>query len=245
MAQFKNMIPWTLGQADFVSAATALHDLGAIAYDTAGRKFRYAKAGAVDLVAGNALQGPVWPTDQVNLAVAADVAAGATVVTVTNGGANAVVVNQFQGGLLVIETTPGNGYAYTVKSNSLAATGATITVTLFDAVQVALTAAGSKVSLHENQYNGVIQAPITTLTGIPVGVATYIIKATQFGWIGCKGPFSTLTKSTPATCSDVIMPGSAAGAVVVAGYATGTTVVGRMRQLGVDGKNKLVDWTLG
>jgi hypothetical protein len=234
-----------IGQADFVSSATAMHDLGQLAADSIGRLFRYAKAGVADLVAGNSLQGPVWPTDQTNLAVAADAAIGATTVTVTNGGTNAVTAGQFAKGLLVVETTPGNGYDYIITNNSLAATGGTITLTLADPLQVALTSAASKVSLHENNYNGVIQAPITTLTGAPVGVAHYIIKAGQFGWIGVNGTFATLVKGTPATCSDVIMPGSAAGAVVVAGYATGTTVVGRMRQLGVDGKNKLVQWNLG
>ena len=114
--------------------------------------------GAADLVAGNALQSPAWDTQQVNLAVAANAAIGATTVTVTNG-TTAITLNQYAGGLLVVETTPGEGYSYRIAGNSAAANGATITLTIEQpGLIVALTAAGSKVSMALNPYSGVIQA---------------------------------------------------------------------------------------
>lgn len=235
--------PLLIGQDEYVSSASAKHALGEVAFDEQGRKYRYAKAGAADLVAGNALQSPVWPSDQTDLAPAANAAIGDKTLTVTNGASNAVTANQYAGGHVVVETTPGNGYSYRIDSNSAAATGATITLALRDPLVVAVTAAASKVSLHLNLYNGVIQAPITTLTGVPVGVATYIIKATEYGWIGCHGSFATLVYGTPALAASVSMPAGAAGAVAI---NSGTlAIVGAMRQTGVDGKNKMVLWTLG
>ena len=234
--------PIAFGQGDFVSSSTAVHLIGTPAVDNLGRRFRYALAGAADLVAGNALQSPAWDTQQVNLAVAANAAIGATTVTVTNG-TTAITLNQYAGGLLVVETTPGEGYSYRIAGNSAAANGATITLTIEQpGLIVALTAAGSKVSMALNPYSGVIQAPITTLTGTPVGVATYIIKATQYGWIGTGGSHGTLIYGTPALGVSVSMPSGAAGAVAV---NSGTlAIAGYIGQTGVDGKIKNVNWTI-
>jgi hypothetical protein len=234
--------PILIGQSEYVSSATQLHQLGARGYDDQGRIFRYAKAGVADLVAGNALQGPVWPTDQAAIAVAANAAIGDKTLTLTNGGANAVTANQYASGYMVIEVTPGLGYTYPINSNSAAGTGATITLTLKVPLQVALTAASSKVSLHLNPYNGVLQAPITTLTGPPAGVATYIIKAGEYGWIGSGGTFGTLVYGTPAVFNAVSMPAGAAGSVAI---NSGTlAIVGYMRATGVNGYCIPVRWVL-
>lgn len=234
----------TIGQADYVSSAVALHELGSQVMDSQGRLFRYVKAGAANLVAGNCLQSPAWPTDQVNLAVAANYAIGSTTVVITNGASNAVTANQYANGLLIIETTPGEGYSYRIISNSAAATGGAITVNIeAPGLIVALTSAASKASLHLNAYDGVIQSPVTTLTGIPVGVATYIITAGQYGWIGCHGKFGTLCTGTPAIGVAMSLPGAAAGSLTT---NSGTLcVLGHMACLSVDTKVKAVFWTLG
>lgn len=235
----------TLGQADFVSSATQIHELGAVAMDSQGRRYRYVLAGAANLVAGNVLQSPIWPSDQVNLAVAANAAIGATTVTVTNGGANAVTAGQYTNGILVIETTPGEGYGYRIVANSAAATGATITVTIeTPGLMVALTAAGSKVSLHLNPYSGVIQCPVTTLTGRVIGIATYIITAAQYGWVGIRGTFGVLIAGTPALGNAVSVPGAVAGAITVNTNTGLLRVVGYMAVTGVDTKVKAVDVTI-
>ena len=235
--------PLILGQSDYSDSLVQLHDFGMPAFDRFGRRFRYARAGTTALVAGTALQSPVWPTDQTNLAVAANAAIADTTVTVTNGGSNAITANQYVGGMLVTETTPGHGYTYSITSNSAAATGATITLKLGSPLIVAITAASSKVSLVLNEYNGVIIFP-TTQTGIPVGVAVYPIRASYFGWIGTGGTHNTLIDATGAIAiAQAVSPsGAVAGSVAI---NSGTLpIVGIARTAGADTKFNPVYWTI-
>ena len=232
--------PVCLGQSELKDSAIQEHDLGMPAIDNLGRRFRYARAGAVTLVAGNVLQSPAWDTQQAALAVPAAYAIGANSVTVTNG-TTAVVAGEYAGGVLVTEVTPGEGYTYPIIGNSAAISGAAITVTLAYGLVVAWTTA-TKVSLHYNEYNGVIQAPVTTLTGIPVGVAVYPITATYYGWIGTGGTHGTFIKTTPALGQALA---GVAGTAGEAAINSGTTaIIGNIRVTGVDGKVKPVYWTL-
>jgi len=229
--------PVALGQQAFVSSATQKHPLGTRGYDKYGRKFRYVQAGAAALVVGNVLQAPAEVTTHQTCAVTAT-AAGATAMTITLGATNAVVANQYAEGWAVIDTTPGLGYAYPIISHPAAAASAACVLTLAqDApIQVALTTS-SKVTLVSNPYKSVIQCPVTTLTGAPVGVAVYPIALTEYGWIQTGGPASVLTAGTPAVGSIVVVPATAAGSVVVSALqTTGTTpVMGVMMAVGKDG----------
>lgn len=227
--------PQVAGQALYVSSATRLHNLGERMVTSDGRVFRYAKAGAVDLVAGNMLQAPAQIANHIALTPAA-AAIGDTSITVTLGG-TAATAGQYAGGWAFISTTPGNGYAYPILGNpAQATTNGTLVVTLAQPLIVALTTS-SRVDLQMNPYNGVIQTPITTLTGSVVGNAPYIIAANEFGWIQTHGPAAVLVKGTPGVGLAVVCPGTAAGAVVVDGAASETPVVGTMLTTGVDGKN--------
>jgi hypothetical protein len=199
-----------------------------------GRVFRYAKAGAVDLVAGNMLQAPAQVANHLALTPVA-AAIGDMTITVALG-ATAATANQYAGGWAFISTTPGNGYAYPIIGNPAAALSTSMVVTLAAPLIVALTTS-SRVDLQANPYNGVIQTPVTTLTGAVVGNAPYIIAATEHGWIQTRGPAACLVKGTPGVGLAVVCPGTAAGAVVVDGAASETPVVGNMLTTGVDGKN--------
>ena len=219
------------------SSTTQHHELGAEFRDKWGRTFRYAKAGASNLVAGNYLQGPAQiTTHQVMTPSAA--AIGATSVSATLGVTNAVTANQYAGGFLVVDTTPGNGYAYVIKSHPAAEADAACVFTLGEPLKVALTSS-SRVSLMRNPYDGVIQSPVTTLTGAPVGVAVFAIPAGEYGWIQTKGVAPALVAGTPAVGSTVGLPGSAAGAAVIDGAATsGLVIVGVVAHVGANGLNK-------
>jgi hypothetical protein len=233
------------GQSIFESSTTQLHALGARGTTRDGRVFRYAKAGGSDLVVGNVLQGPAELTDHDTLSVSA-AAVGATSVSLTNGGTNALTANQYAGGWLVVDTTPGEGYAYAIDSHPAAATGATCVITLAKdtPIQVALTTS-SKVTLVMNPYKGVIQSPVTTLTGPVVGVCVAVIGDGEYGWIGVEGTFPTLIAGTPGPGLGVVVPATAAGAVVVDGAASATPVIGVMQVTGVNGKILPVRWLLG
>lgn len=221
------------------SSATAETYLGARMVLRDGRVFRYALAGAADLVIGNVLQAPAQITTHQQLTPVA-AAIGATSLTVALG-ATLATVNQYANGLAIIDTTPGLGYAYPILSHPAAALSTSVVLTLpaDSPIQVALTTS-SRVSLQANPYSGVIQSPVTTLTGAVVGVAVYTILANQYGWIQVRGACATLIAGTPAVGLAVVVPGTAAGCVVVDGAAAATQVVGAMMVTGVDGKVQAV-----
>jgi len=241
MANLQQQDLIVFGTDSLTASATALHRLGTRAEDDYGRVYRYALCGGVDLVAGNVLQGPaIVPLHLANTPPV--VAIGATSFVYTPG-STAGTLNQYEKGLLQVDTTPGNGYTYGIDSNPAfnSATAFTLSLPSDEPIQVALTAS-SRVGLIPNIYRGVIQFPVTTATGQLAGVAGYIIPTTQYGWIQTWGYASCLIAGTPALGAMVLAPGAVAGAaeimtttnLIVAQY------IGNMGQVGVAGKNNFV-----
>jgi hypothetical protein len=153
-------------------------------------------------------------------------------------GATLADANQYAEGLLQVAVTPGMGYQYMISGHPAAALSASLTVALdqSDPIQVALTTA-SRLHLIANRYNGVIQMPVTTATGVCVGVAVSAIAISNYGWLQTKGPAIPLTDGTPALGAHVMVPGAVAGAaeiVVAAGTLIVAQFVGRMMMVGVD-----------
>jgi hypothetical protein len=234
--------PVALSGPFYTSSASPLHAVGQKGVSDDGRTYRYVKAGAVDLVAGNVLQSPAIVANHLALTAPA-VAAGATSFTCTPG-ATLGTANQYADGFLSVDTTPGNGYTYGISHHAAFASATAFTLYLKkdDPIQVALTT-NSRIGLLANPYNGVIQMPVTTATGSLVGVASYIITAAQYGWIQTAGIASVLIAGTPALGAAVMAPGAAAGAaevIVAAGTLIVAQFVGHMAQVGVSGKNNFV-----
>ena len=225
------------------SSATPEAPLGARFNTADGRTFRYCRAGAVALVAGNVIQAPAQITAHQQLTPAA--AAAGAVQIVAALGAAAATANQYAGGWAIIDTTPGEGYAYPISGHAAVLSSGNITINLdrASAVQVALTTS-SRVSLQANPYNGVIQSPVTTLTGAVVGAAIYPIAANEYGWLQTHGAGAGLVAGTPGVGLAVVVPATAAGAVVIDGAATATKVVGSMMVTGVDGKIQAILWNI-
>ena len=228
--------PGTYSSGNVLSFTTDRRaELGALMYTRDSRTFRYVKAGLVDLVPGNVIQAPAETVLHQNM-TAVITAVGARTISMTTGAAN-VAANQYAGGWLIVDTDPGKGYAYPISSHPALTGAGTLVVTLQpDAlVQVALTGV-SRVTLIPNPYNGVIQSPITTLTGVVVGVAVAAIPASQYGWVQISGPGAVLVAGTPIVGSAVVVPGTVAGAVVADGGVAATKVIGSMLQTGVNAK---------
>lgn len=233
-----------LGSDSFSALAfPGAHQLGTRGVDRQGRVYRYAQAGAVDLVAGNVLQSPaIVPNHLANTPPV--VALGATSFTYTPG-ATAGAANLYENGFLQVDTTPGNGYTYGVDSHLAitSATAFTLNLKTADAVQIALTAS-SRVGLSPNMWKGVIQFPVTTATGSLAGIATMVIPATQCGWVLTWGRASVLINGTPALGAAVVSPSATtAGSVDVITTTNLVTaqLVGYMAQVGVSTKNNFVD----
>lgn len=213
-----------LGQQMFTSSATQQHPLGQRGYTPEGRTYRYCRAGASDLVAGNVIQGAATVAGALTLAVhttSGGTTPGSTQIMVTC--VSAISTGFYNEGFLIVASGSGQGGMYKIASFSGAtgpnvSTGATGTFNLYaeDAIP-SLTgmtiATSSKISLIPNPYMNVIQAPVTTLTGPVVGVATYVITATQYGWIQTWGPCAALSNDTAALGDPVVGVGSTAGRV--------------------------------
>ena len=218
------------------------HQLGTRGVDKFGRVYRYAKAGTSALVAGEVIQGPAIVTNHLANTPPA-VAVGATSFSYTPG-ATLGAASLYKRGYLQVDTTPGNGYMYGVDDHAAFASATAFTLNLdpSDPVKVALTTS-SRVGLIKNPYDGVIQFPVTTATGVLVGVAVSPIPAGEYGWLQTWGPCPVLINGTPALGSYVIAPsGTTAGAVDIATAVTILTGqhVGTMMQIGVSGKNNAV-----
>lgn len=226
--------PQAAGQPLYESSSSQSHMLGEKLVTADGRVFRYCKAGASDTVAGNWLQSPAQVANHQNLSVAA-AAIGATSITVTLG-ATAATANQYAGGQAVVTITPGLGQQIVIEGHPAASASATLVLTLAAPLRVALTSS-TRIDLCPNQYNGVIQAPVTTLTGTVVGVSTYIISATEYGWVQRGGLTGALIAGTPAVGLTVGFPTSAAGAAVIDDAATaGFVACGNMVSTGGNGE---------
>ena len=225
----------------FTVDTTPKHQIGMRAQTRDGRAFRYVKVGASALVAGNAVQGPATVAN--HLALTPSAASISALQVVATLGATAAAANDYADGWVQIDTTPGNGFMYSISGHAAVVSSGVLTANLYpdDSVQVALTSS-SRVGFIPNPHNGVIQLPVTTATGTLVGVAVYPIAAASYGWIQTWGPAAVLIAGTPALGALVMSPGTAAGAAVV---ITTTNlivaqIVGSMMQVGVDGRNNAV-----
>lgn len=248
-ANLTNMANGGVGIDSFGWGSAQLHPLGTLAVTKDGRVFRYAQAGAADLVAGNVVQtaAPI-PLHLALTSAAEAIGAGGALdpITVTPG-ATAGAANLYAEGILTVDTTPSNGYNHRISGHP--AITASVAFNLYldpdDLVQVAFTTA-TRYGLHHNPYKNVIQTP-TTATALVVGIAPAPITATQYGWLQTRGPAAVLINGTPAVTSPVANSGTTAGAVDVwttAAAAVVVTPVGRMMQVGVSGKNNTVFVTL-
>lgn len=182
-----------LAQAIGESSSTQLHPLGELAVTNDGRKFRYAKNGAVATVAGSLYMSKVAVAHHTNMAVATT-AAGSKTVSVTLG-ATAVTANEYRGGYLVINAGTGVGYTYRIASHPAADASTAVVLTLEDPIAVATAVADSKGSLAYHPYEGVIASVDTSK---PIGVANYVIPANYYGWFQTAGVCAGLNKSNTA-----------------------------------------------
>lgn len=217
---------------DPTTAGSPLMSLGTPIDAIDGRRFRWCKVGSgAALVAGNTIQAPAFLIDHTAMASAAT-ALGATSITVTPG-ATAGAANLYAEGYAGISVgTLMLGYSYRVSGHLAITASVAFVINIEDPIQVALTTAG-RVNLAPHPYQNVIQVPITTLTNRCVGVAPYIIAASQNGWLQTYGVASVLNKGTTGVGLAVGAPGSAAGACVVFAAAT-TEYLGDIMETGVD-----------
>jgi hypothetical protein len=223
----------TIGEFDLYQVSSVLpsgYSMGQKVYDPNGKTFRLALTGGSALVMGNLLQEAVADTQFINMGISA-AAVGDRYLTVTNG-TTTVTANQFDGGTISTYTagTVAIGDQYTIIGHTTGTSGATLLVYLDRPVRTAMTTS-AKVSMFRSPWSSVIQAPATTQTGMPVGVALTAAAATSYAWVQTHGVAAVLSDgSTFAIGTDVGTPSGTAGAVTVFAAGTTHTTVGVARQ---------------
>lgn len=232
------------GSGSGSGAAFGIVPLGTRAVTRDGRVFRFCRVGATALVAGSLYQASAPVPNHLAMTPSA-AAISATVVSVTLG-ATLATINQYAGGWLQVDTTPGNGYMYGVSGHAAIGSGGVGNINLAqdDAIQVALTGS-SRVGLIAHPYADVIVAA-TTVTNVAVGVATSVAAAGQYAWLQTWGPCAALINGTPGVGIGVVSSATTAGAFDVAAVAAeiNVRILGRMMQVGVSGKNNAVFLTI-
>lgn len=194
----------TISSTNFYATETiASANVGQEAASQDGRIFRYAQAGAVALVAGNVQQSPARDTQFTGLAVPAAIAIGETTLPLTNG-TTTTVANEFAGGLAVVAESTGIGQIFTITGNTVATSGAALSVTIQEPVAVALSAT-SKVTIQKNQFSKVIVSP-TTRTGKTAGVACVAAAISAYTWIQTHGHGAALSDATVAALGEGLSP---------------------------------------
>lgn len=204
-----------------------------------GKGFRYALAGAANLVVGNILTGAAQDTTYENMTIGTAAVAGDRYLQVTNG--TATVTNaQFVGGTVNVYTAGTvaicDEYTITGVSGTLT-TGGALQVWIDRPARYAFTTS-AKVNMKRSPWSGVIQAPGTTLTEMPVGVAHYAVTAAYYGWVQTHGVCSMLVDATGTITvgSDILSPSTTAGSGTLYAVGAGKCRVGIVRQAGVASK---------
>ena len=198
----------------YEESATKLYEFGTMLYD-GDRVYRYVGIGGTGVTAGKTLQHrAAHHANHRDLAVAANVAAGATSISVTLG-ATAAAENLYAGGYISINDGTGEGQMFKIKGHDQANASTACTLNLFDKVSTALAAADSKADLITNVYDDLIVAPATE-TGAVVGVTVIDMTADYYGWAQVGGPCAVLQVGTVVLGNNVVRSGGTAGGVAPA-----------------------------
>lgn len=200
-----------------------------------GRRFRYARAGAVAVVPGKLYQAAIPVANHV-LQTPVAAAVGDRTISLALG-ATAVTEDQYRDGYVVVDlaTNTGFGYMYEVAAHPAIDASTTWAIPIRSAVQVAISTQANSVSLVPNNYAGVILAVVATPTATLAGVSVKAIPIGQFGWIQVAGNCMCLTDGTVVIGTTVIT-GSVTGSVAAESGAASLTlpVVGTVVRVAVD-----------
>jgi hypothetical protein len=218
-------------------SASALNPVGARGMTKDGRVYRYGSAAAAGALAPGKLAVAATKVDNhENIAVQAAAAIGAKSVSVTLG-ATAATANQYAGGYLVVNDATGEGIAYPINGHPAHAGSGTLTVSLDQPIQVALTTS-SEVSLIANPWSNAVIS-VTDQLDMPVGIPNVNIPASNFGWLQTRGVCAALADETLAAGENLTIGSSVAGALEE-NDAVGEPNVGVAIQPGVDTEYRAV-----
>ena len=153
-----------------------------------GRRWAYGLVGATTLISGDIIQGKALVSgDYTDVVTDVAPAIGDTSVSLTT--TTTTAANYYDDGWLHVNlaTTLLEGQSYKIKESGshaifVAEAGHVVQLDPIDPIRVAGTTA-TEVGLVPNEYNGMILAPITTLTSRVIGVAQAPITNAKYGFV--------------------------------------------------------------
>ena len=203
----------------YSTSTTQEYDLGTVLRTPDGRSFRYAQAGAAALVRGNLIQQAILAgattTAQEDLAIATSGVVGdtfgyATILT------TAQPEDAFRDGYYCVtagSAGQGRGAMYRIDKHGPLAVESSKIPFRDEKVRIATLAGTSLVRLVANPYKKVIQAPVTTVSGMALGVMHIACPAESFFWLQTWGPVNALSAGAMTIGTAVVRAVAVAGAV--------------------------------
>ena len=199
-------------QGIYEQSATAKETLGTLRITQDGRKFRYAKAGAADLVAGNMGLGAALNAAHVNEAILAAVAIGSGSLDLTVTAGSALAANQLKGGYFQVTDGTGQGQNLMIAGNSvISASGTAIQIALDDGIKVALDTT-SEFTLVQSPWYATYES--ATGEAMVAGVAPIAVTTLYYYWAQTGGIANVLQEATDAVGCNMCVSTATAGAVV-------------------------------
>ena len=226
------------------SANTGRWPLGTQLIFPDNRKYRFAYAGASNLVMGTLQQAAANTANHILQTPTAAVV-GATSVIVALG-ATAALQNEYKDGYLAIELGTGQGQIFGVAAHASVVSSGSFTVPFVagENVQVAIPATANSVSLIHSPFWKVIQMP-TTYTQSAAGVACTNLSASKFGWLQTKGLATVLTNGTVAVGAFVVASLTTAGSIEAMSITIATSVteeiIGVVRHVATSTNSSTID----
>ncbi len=207
-----------------------------------GRCFRFAFKSAADSAAGDLQQSMANVANHVVQAIQTAVVAGDRAIALTLG-AGAILLNEYEGGYLVMGATSGLGYTFLIGPHPSNAGGTTFSVPLAPghAAQVAATTSGTASLIHNPWYKTVV-FPTTPLQ-LACGVSPRIITASKYGWLQTHGSCGVNTSGT-TTLDGVAVPSTATAGAIMPSAAATSPQVGIVQQVGAAGAMSVVHLTI-
>lgn len=234
-------LQFTQGILDISSTQKEI--LGAPRWTADGRFFRYAKAGATVLAVGLMGQAVAPTAGHIERAPAADVAIGDTSLSIATA-TTAVVEDEYKDGFLQVNKGTGIGHQYRIESNTACAISGTTVVQLKDPIKVALTNAGSEVSLIRSLHYGVVET--TTQEAMPAGIAPCAVTALYYYWAQTGGQAPCYTEGTD-TVGNMMIQSNTKGMLekcATTAVVSDRPIVGILLGTGVASEIKTVKLTL-
>jgi len=183
---------WSQGLYEISS--TAKEQLGTLRIDNFGRKFRYCQAGSSALSAGKLGLATVPAAGFLNIALTTAAAIGTKEITQTiaASGDNACDEDAFRGGFFMVNDGTGQGYSYPIdNSTEVKAASTSITITLAEGIQVALTTS-SEISIipPPGGFSGVTES--ATEEAVPAGIPLVAVTGDYYYWAQTGGVANVL-----------------------------------------------------